>query len=38
VTLTYQEKFGKDCRFQIRTSMAVELLKPGLVGGPVASP
>ena len=37
LTLTYQEKFGKDCRFQIRTSMSVELLKPGLPGGPVAS-
>jgi hypothetical protein len=38
LTLTYQEKFGGDCRFQIRTSMVVELLKPGLPGGPVASP
>ena len=37
LTLTYQEKFGGDCRFQIRTSMVVELLKPGLLGGPVAS-
>jgi hypothetical protein len=37
LTLTYQEKFGGDCRFQIRTSMVVELLKPGLVGPPVAS-
>ena len=37
LTLTYQQKFGGDCRFQIRTAMVVELLKPGLVGPPVVS-
>jgi hypothetical protein len=29
---------GHDCRFQIRTSIIVELLKPGLQGGPVGQP
>jgi hypothetical protein len=38
LTLTYRERFGHDCRFQIRTSILVELLKPGLQGGPAASP
>jgi hypothetical protein len=37
VTLTYHEKYGADCHFQIRTPIDVQLLKPGLASGPVAS-
>jgi hypothetical protein len=36
VILTYHEKFGHDCRFQIRTPIDVRLLTPGYTGGPVA--
>jgi hypothetical protein len=34
--LTYHERFGHDCRFQIRTTIDVRLLTPGYTGGPVA--
>jgi hypothetical protein len=37
VILTYYEKFGHDCRFQLRAPIDVQLLTPGLAGGPVAS-
>jgi hypothetical protein len=37
VTLTYHEKYGADCHFQIRTPIDVQLLTPGLASGPVVS-
>ena len=37
VLLTYPEKFGGDCRIQMRMPIDVHLLTPGYSGGPVAS-
>jgi len=37
VLLTYPEKFGDDCRIQMRMPIDIHLLTPGYSGGPVAS-
>jgi hypothetical protein len=37
ITLTAGEVYGADCRVQIRTSIDIQLLTPGLATGPVAS-
>ena len=37
VLLTYPEKFGGDCRIQMRMPIDIHLLTPGYSGGPVAS-